>query len=191
MLRGYFKNATNQVEYLKSFTLHDCNDVARIIHEGNQQLLLMNKCSTTLTPNSFEHDILGELHKGCNDGVCKIPDKASLPKKIDSNLTHSSSLNAMTCRGEQKRGESSYVAPLKKIKKYDATSTDDNEGRETVNLEISDESDFQEEEEILDTETEVVGESMPESTPEKRTNDIPKMSVAQRTILKGKKTCRR
>ncbi|KAM7250596.1 hypothetical protein ACFE04_022479 [Oxalis oulophora] len=73
------------------------------------------------------------------------------------------------------------------MKKDDATSTDGSEGRETVNLEISDESGFQEEEEIPDAETEVVCENVSDITPEKKTSVIPKMSAAQRTILKSKK----
>ncbi|KAM7275708.1 hypothetical protein ACFE04_017574 [Oxalis oulophora] len=63
------------------------------------------------------------------------------------------------------------------MKKDDATSTDGSE----------DESDFQEEEETLDTEAEVVCENVSEVTPEKGTKVIPTMSAAQRTILKGKK----
>ncbi|KAM7269132.1 hypothetical protein ACFE04_024629 [Oxalis oulophora] len=85
------------------------------------------------------------------------------------------------------KGESSHVVPSKKMKKDDATSNDGNEGRETVNLEISNESDFQEEEETPDTEVEMVCENVSEVTPEKEKKAILKMSAAQKTILKGKK----
>ncbi|KAM7264953.1 hypothetical protein ACFE04_002636 [Oxalis oulophora] len=88
------------------------------------------------------------------------------------------------------KGESSHVTPSKKLKKNDATSTDGNKGCKTFNLELSDESDFHDEEEVCDTEAEIVGESVPENTPKKRSTAILEMPAAQRTILKGKKAVR-
>ncbi|KAM7274933.1 hypothetical protein ACFE04_016799 [Oxalis oulophora] len=85
------------------------------------------------------------------------------------------------------KGESSHVVdtPSKKMKKDDATSADN---CDTLDLEISDESDFQDkEDQISDTETEVVYEKVSEISPEKKKNFIPKIHVAQRTILKRKK----
>ncbi|KAM7273084.1 hypothetical protein ACFE04_027748 [Oxalis oulophora] len=81
-------------------------DQVRNLNQLHKQTIASRSYGDKLCLQIQQFDSI-HLHYCCcllrSDGVYKIPDKAALPKKVDSNLTPSSSLNAMTCRGEQKK----------------------------------------------------------------------------------------